>query len=243
MKKKFLNKSVLKITQDAEKSLSALTPNELNKPLNAFLDKYGKLVVLADQLQHQEAVYLAIPVQYESLFLQHLEPYLRLSRAGIEKTKLLAAHILAQEKLSNMMIPQNLGYIAFLENLEQLSPLKELSDEEYTKIRIENSIPMQGIDFQHEMFLEVNLPEAISYTKGCYLGQEIIARVHHKSKPVRLLQRILYEKLPENNLVKSQGEEIGKITSSCFSEKYKCWLCLAMIKNQNGEIDGGKLRL
>lgn len=229
------------MTEDAEKFLTALTTNESDKPLTAFLDKFGKLVVLADQLQQQDTIYLAIPSQYESLLLQHLQPFLKLAKTKIEKTTLGAAHVVSEEKINSLTIPQNSGYIALLENLEQLQNHQELSDEEYTKIRIENNIPLQGIDFHHEMFLECNLPEAVSYTKGCYLGQEIIARVHHKSKPVRLLQRILYQQLPSEGKATSQGQEIGKITSSCYSENYQGWLCFAMIKNQDAEINNGKI--
>lgn len=246
MQYKPLDKSVFRFTRDAEKFLNALTTNEVSKPINAFLDKFGKLIVLADQLQQQDEIYLAIPNQYEQQFLQHLQPYLRLSKTRVEKTNLKAAQIIHiipgknDEKISNVIIPQNIGYISLLENLQAIKHLQQLSDEEYQKIRIENNIPLQGIDFHNEMFLECNIPEAISYTKGCYLGQEIIARVHHKSKPVKILTRILYQQLPENNLVTSQDQEIGKITSSCYSEKHKSFLCFAMIKNQDAKIDGGK---
>ena len=117
-----------------------------------------------------------------------------------------------------------------LENVDQLKHLKEVSEEEYKKIRLENNLPSQGIDFNNEMFLEVNIPEAISYTKGCYLGQEIIARVHHKSKPSKILTRILYPELPKDLKVTSHQEEIGAIKSSCF----------AKIKNDDKEIDDGE---
>jgi len=246
MSYKLLDKPVFRF-RNAEKFLNALTTNELSKPINAFLDKFGKLIVLADQLQQLSTVYMAIPKQYEQSFLQHLQPYLRLSKTSIEKTSLKAAHIIRDikdEKPGSLLIPKKIGYISLLENIEQLKQLKnlkELSDEEYKKVRIENNIPLQGIDFNNEMFLEANIPEAISYTKGCYLGQEIIARVHNKSKPVRILTRILYQQLPENNIVTSHGKEIGKITSSCYSEKFKGYLAFAIIHNNNAEIDNGKI--
>ncbi len=246
-KYKLLNKIVFKVIGTAEKFLIPLTTNTLDKPINAFLDRFGKLIAIADQLFIGEECYLVIQEQYAEKLLLHLQQYIRLSNAKIQFTPLKAVHVFPEgnkKSIGSPIIPQAIGYISLIENLEQLKQLKsfkELSDEEYEKIRIENNIPLQGIDFTNEMFLEVNIPEAISFTKGCYLGQEIIARVHNKSKPVRVLTRILYQQLPENNIVTSHGKEIGKITSSCYSEKLKGHLCFAMIKNQDAEIDNGKI--
>ncbi|HLC63166.1 MAG TPA: hypothetical protein VJJ21_02505 [Candidatus Nanoarchaeia archaeon] len=240
---KLLDNYVSKLTQDQEKFLNSLTTNELDKPVNAFLDKLGKLIVLVYQLKKKDAIYLSIPNKYEQQLNQHLQPYLRLSKVKMEKTNLKAVHIVPEkeeEEIGTLIIQQNIGYITLLENVDQLKHLKEVSEEEYKKIRLENNLPSQGIDFNNEMFLEVNIPEAISYTKGCYLGQEIIARVHHKSKPSKILTRILYPELPKDLKVTSHQEEIGAIKSSCYSEKFNGHLCFAKIKNDDKEIDDGE---
>ena len=47
--------------------------------------------------------------------------------------------------------------------------------------RIEVGLPYQGLDFDTERIAtELSLPEAISMTKGCYVGQEVIIRVLHR---------------------------------------------------------------
>jgi aminomethyltransferase len=61
----------------------------------------------------------------------------------------------------------------------------------------------------------------VSYTKGCYLGQEIIARIHWRGQPARQLRGLLIEanepptKGPE--LWAADGKKVGEITSSVQS--------------------------
>jgi len=136
------------------------------------------------------------------------------------------------------MFPQNIGYLAILEDTKELT-VQEISDEIYNTIRLENNIPLQGTDFENQMFLDIGLEDSVSFTKGCYLGQEVMARVHNLAKPQRKLVRILYDKLPEK--VTIQGKEVGKITSSCFSPKYKKHLVFALIKNYEERVDDGQI--
>ena len=45
-------------------------------------------------------------------------------------------------------------------------------------VRIEAGIPVYGRDMTEETIpVEANLEAALSYTKGCYIGQEVIARI------------------------------------------------------------------
>jgi folate-binding protein YgfZ len=86
----------------------------------------------------------------------------------------------------------------------------------------------QGRFFAHEMGLyELG---AISLNKGCYIGQEIIARVYYKSKPKHHLEFLDldaedYTLDPEHHLVLNQDG--AKIAELVCSEKYKnVTLCL-----------------
>ncbi|MBI2147203.1 hypothetical protein HYU19_01870, partial [Candidatus Woesearchaeota archaeon] len=61
-----------------------------------------------------------------------------------------------------------------------------VSPEEFRLFRLQNNIPLQGADFDQEMALNVG-EDFISFTKGCFVGQEVIARVKNKSKPPKKL--------------------------------------------------------
>jgi folate-binding protein YgfZ len=48
-------------------------------------------------------------------------------------------------------------------------------------LRVEAGVPRFGADFDEANFpQEVGIDDAVSYTKGCYLGQEVVARIHYR---------------------------------------------------------------
>ena len=59
----------------------------------------------------------------------------------------------------------------------------QVSDEEFTLFRLQNNIPLQGVDYTDEFLLNVSEDEFVSFAKGCFLGQEPISKVHNRSRP------------------------------------------------------------
>ena len=58
-------------------------------------------------------------------------------------------------------------------------------------VRLEAGIALFGKDFDSDVVLqEVDSPEIVSFQKGCYLGQEIVARLHFQGQPSKLLRRL-----------------------------------------------------
>jgi len=87
--------------------------------------------------------------------------------------------------------------------------------------RIRAGIPFQGIDLDLDRIAtELSLPEAISMTKGCYVGQEVVARTAHRGKLRR--QRIGFrfpwtgEPIPTRTELRSGGLEAGHVTSTAW---------------------------
>jgi folate-binding protein YgfZ len=87
-------------------------------------------------------------------------------------------------------------------------------------VRIEHGRPRYGIDMSDE-----NLPgeagiveRAVSFTKGCYVGQEPVARMFHKGHPNRHLRVLLLSDVPEpGTVVTAAGKEVGRVTSAGVS--------------------------
>jgi tRNA-modifying protein YgfZ len=64
-------------------------------------------------------------------------------------------------------------------------------------VRVERGAPLFGTDFADHFPQETGLGDrAVSYTKGCYLGQEVVARIHYRGGVNRGLCGVVYE-LPE----------------------------------------------
>jgi tRNA-modifying protein YgfZ len=88
--------------------------------------------------------------------------------------------------------------------------------------RLEAAIPREGVDVTDaNILLEAGYDKAVSYTKGCYLGQEIIARIHYRGQPARQLRRFVVDAAEPpgkgTELWAADGKKVGEITSSVNS--------------------------
>lgn len=88
--------------------------------------------------------------------------------------------------------------------------------------RLEAGIPLEGVDVSEaNILLEAGYEKAVSYTKGCYLGQEIIARIHWRGQPARQLRGLLVDGSEVidrgTELWAADGKKVGEVTSSVFS--------------------------
>jgi folate-binding protein YgfZ len=102
-------------------------------------------------------------------------------------------------------------------------------------LRLEAGIPRFGIDMdESKVVTETNLDDAVSFTKGCYIGQEIIARIKYRGHVAKKLTGVLLEeKAPLQNgakILSADDKEIGSITSSAVSPRLNRTIALAYIK-------------
>lgn len=95
------------------------------------------------------------------------------------------------------------------------------SDEALDVLRIEAGIPLLGAELDEQVFPdEARLESAISRSKGCYTGQEIVARLHSRGAVNHLLVALAFEH--ENPPAVASpllaGERVtGRVTSACQS--------------------------
>jgi folate-binding protein YgfZ len=93
-----------------------------------------------------------------------------------------------------------------------------VDDEELERRRIEAGTPRFGRDLDDRVLpAEAGLEaRAISFTKGCYPGQEPIARQHHRGKVNRRLRVLALEGGPvaSDTPVAYEGKDVGRVTSS-----------------------------
>jgi folate-binding protein YgfZ len=102
-------------------------------------------------------------------------------------------------------------------------------------LRIEAGIPHYGVDMDETTVLsETNLDDAISFTKGCYIGQEIIIRIMHRGHVAKKLIGLIFdgqEKIESGTRVLSDNEqEIGRVTSATISSRMQRAIALAYVK-------------
>ncbi len=100
-------------------------------------------------------------------------------------------------------------------------------------VRVEGGNAIAGIDLDAATLpQETGWTEAVSYTKGCYLGQEIVARIHYRGQVNRHLRGLLFggDEAPEAGArVSLGGEAVGRLTSPTFSPELGQAIGLALI--------------
>jgi folate-binding protein YgfZ len=116
-----------------------------------------------------------------------------------------------------------------------------------TAVRVERGIPWFGFDYGPENFpQETGLEEkAVSYTKGCYLGQEVVARIHYRGKVNYCLRGLLLspQGAPRQGApLLSEGRKVGNLTSPVRSPRLGRWIGLTLVHRQAAEA-GTKLEI
>ncbi len=103
----------------------------------------------------------------------------------------------------------------------------------FEALRIEAGVPRYGIDFDQRHFpQETGLEDAVSYTKGCYLGQEVVARIHYRGHVNHSLRALVLRgrrELPPGTAVRFDGKEVGRLGSSAFVPAREATVGLAIL--------------
>jgi folate-binding protein YgfZ len=99
--------------------------------------------------------------------------------------------------------------------------LLDVGSEAAEVLRVEAGLPREGSELTGEQFpQEVRLDDAISYDKGCYLGQETVARIHYRGNVNRLLVGLRFrEPVARGDSLFAQEKEIGEVTSVAVSPR------------------------
>ena len=93
---------------------------------------------------------------------------------------------------------------------------EEATEEEAERARIEAGVPRWGYDLDERVLpAEAGLGSThISFTKGCYPGQEPIARLHHRGHVNRRLRVLEVENASPGDEIAHDGKAVGRITSA-----------------------------
>jgi folate-binding protein YgfZ len=138
------------------------------------------------------------------------------------------------------------GQLSSLDSLLEDREITLVGGPAFSTARIEAGAPLFGVDFD-----EANFPQevgrdrqAISFTKGCYLGQETVARIdalgHVNQRLVGV--RFFGNKVPTaGNELSLNEKNVGRITSATFSPRLQAPLALAMVRREANSI-GARLK-
>lgn len=200
-----LQKSVLVFKNKAAEFLNAYTTNTPDAEKNAFVDIRGRIIATCDQKRiGDDEILIAVEKPFRERLIHHLDNYLKLGDTKVLETPGRLYFDLEAKKVIFTSDPFP----------------ADVSEEAFKLFRLKNKLPVQGIDYDGELLLTVGDEEFVSYTKGCYLGQEIIARVHYRSRPPKkLVVKTKEELLPGDSPMTSAAvdPETGKTIGFVFT--------------------------
>jgi folate-binding protein YgfZ len=113
-------------------------------------------------------------------------------------------------------------------------------------LRVEAGMPWYGRDMDESMLIsEVGIEQAISYQKGCYLGQEVVERIAARGQVHRKLMGLVCAGTqvpsPQAKLA-ADGQDVGWVTSAVWSPARQAVIALGYVRRECWEA-GTELRV
>lgn len=225
--------------------------------INAFLDPKAKIRALTYLYRLDDTYYLLLERAYAQSLYEHLDKYIIMDDvelafvdggltlvAGAEACEILGVESqTAEESVSrvNDQIHFQLSLtgeddVIVLGDLAKTAELTELDDESFEKLRVEAGVLLAEKDYdQSTLFPETALQtRAVSYTKGCFVGQEIVARVKYRGAVNKLLTGLIFdEEAPAiGSTLETRGKKAGVLKSVVYSELLQKKVAIAsLMKN------------
>lgn len=118
--------------------------------------------------------------------------------------------------------------------------LQRVGREATEALRIEHGHPLWGVDYDDSNLPpETGIEDAVDYEKGCYLGQEIVARLHYRGQPARRMCRLVFEPVhvpAAGAEIEFDGRTAGTVTSISPSPRHDATIGLALLPRRAVEL-------
>jgi folate-binding protein YgfZ len=212
-----MTRAIYRITgADRESFLQGLVTNDvagLSEGLvyTAFLSPQGKYLADFFLVPEDEAILLDIDSEIAPATMQRLSMYRLRSDVEISETDLHMHRGLGDAPEDGFADPRHsaLGWRAYRK--EPAAP----DDVDWAALRVAHGIPETGIELTPDTFiLEAGFERlnGVDFRKGCYVGQEVTARMKHKTALRKGLGRIrLSAPVPPGTELTAEGKAAGKV--------------------------------
>ena len=230
--------------EDRARLLHAMTTNHVNGLADGdslyafFLSAQGRVMAAVYIINQGESFLIDTEAESRHRVFDHLDKFIIADDVTLaDETDVTAT--LALEGPLAQSVAEKAGVKTYdLGGLRIICPLAEKDEvaaklraagavdataDEFHLVQLEQRKPRYGVDFDDTKIpQETQQMHAIHFSKGCYLGQEIVERVRSRGLVNRLLVPLLIDgsTIPDHDTPIVSGDKpVGKITSAAYSPK------------------------
>jgi len=238
------NRALIRLTgKDSESFLQSQLSNDVNKldnssiQLSAYCQHQGKIVVLFWLLRSKDDFLLSFPLDLIETVKNRLQMFILVSDVKIEDVteKYLQLGLINENKADAYVLNGQLSLM--LVDSQSAEKFTFASRQYWDKACIDNLIPeVNSITTEKfvPQMLNLDIDEiGVSFTKGCYPGQEVVARLHYLGKVKRRL--FVFKSVSEikvgDDLFCPSSKSARTCGSVVFQVKFKAdYFCLATLE-------------
>ena len=250
MKFRLNNRSLIKVSgKDSESFLQSQFSNDITKiqqdalQINTYCQHQGKIIAIIWVFKNNNAFYLSIHSSVSSIVLEKLNMYKMMSDVSFEdKSQEINQYGMVDEKIdiNGFKINNKIHLMTTRDILEC-----EENNYYWNKCLIDSYIPEVTLDTS-ELFvpevLNLDIDQlGVSFTKGCYPGQEVVARMHYLGSAKRRMYRFKsnIQAEPGSKLFVSSSKSMkpsGLVVSSIYRDDESYFLGTLEATYQKNEI-------
>ncbi len=251
------NRTLLKLSgPDTKEFLHNQLSNDINAleegvvQLNAYCQHQGKIIALFWVMRRDEDYYLSFPDDLKSLIVQRLTMFKLMSQVEIEDMSDATHQLgLIDEAQDNAYQLNDRQSVALTDDISGI----DLSSKQAWELAcIETGLPEVSLETSEKFvpqMLNLDIDGlGVSFTKGCYPGQEVVARLHYLGEAKRRLYA--FESNAELQVgdqllaAESKSAKASGLVVRCVAVNDK-HLCLATMEvaHKDGEIKVGDAQL
>ena len=246
------NRALIKIAgKDSESFLQSQLSNDVNKldnsriQLSAYCQHQGKILVLFWLLRNKDGFLLSFPLDLFESIKTRLQMFILMSDVTIENVTNKYQQVgLIDENLTDSYVLNNHLSLMLIDS-QNTEKIKFTSQEYWDKACIDNFIPeINSITTEKfvPQMLNLDINEiGVDFAKGCYPGQEVVARLHYLGQAKRRL--FVFKSASEikvgDDLYCPSSKSAKACGSVVFQVKFKAdYFCLAILElaHKNDQI-------
>ena len=238
------NRALIRLTgKDSESFLQSQLSNDVNKldnssiQLSAYCQHQGKILVLFWLLRSKDDFLLSFPLDLIETVKNRLQMFILVSDVKIEDVteKYLQLGLINENKADAYVLNDQLSLM--LVDSQSAEKFTFASRQYWDKACIDNLIPeVNSITTEKfvPQMLNLDIDEiGLSFTKGCYPGQEVVARLHYLGKAKRRL--FVFKSVSEikigDDLFCPSSKSARACGSVVFQVKFEAdYFCLATLE-------------